>query len=201
MTTPAITGRVCSRPSLTLLAQQKTVFHPLQATTIKEASVDGNLLVHDDVYLVQLGWPPAELSDFAIPSFNNQLTNAQIHGRQYLCKKDVSSWECWEVLQLSFGTLHLVMNLLWSMLKTHCGTVGCIRSLALFFAVLQKAQLGGGEYPDYHTLLSAMKQILHRLILNTWHVESNYSTLCDFAKGQGQPKPWCLTSMCTHIFQ
>ena len=32
----------------------KMTFHPLRASTIEEASIDGNLLVHDDVYLVQL---------------------------------------------------------------------------------------------------------------------------------------------------
>ncbi|KAH9007941.1 hypothetical protein EDB83DRAFT_2236063 [Lactarius deliciosus] len=31
----------------------KTVFHPLWASTIEEASIDGNLLVHDDVYLIR----------------------------------------------------------------------------------------------------------------------------------------------------
>ncbi|KAH9056478.1 hypothetical protein EDB87DRAFT_1566489 [Lactarius vividus] len=133
-------------PRRPLPAGHKTVFHPLRATTIKEASIDGNLLVHDDVYL----------------------------------KKDVSSWEWQEVFQLAFGTFHLVMNLLWSVLETHRGSVGQTGSLAFFFAILEKAQLGG-EHPNYHTLLSALKQILHGLILNAWQIESGYHSLYAFA--------------------
>ena len=165
----------------------KTVFHPLWATTIEEASIDGNLLVHDDVYLVQLKRSPDELSDFAIPSFNDQLTNARIRGGQYLRKKDLSAWERREIFQLGFGTFHLVMNLLWSVLEMHRGSVGRIGSLAFFFAVLEKARLGG-EHPDYHTLLSAMKQILHGLILNAWQMECGYPSLRDFSEANPSPE-------------
>jgi hypothetical protein len=132
------------------------------------------------VYLVQLKRSPAELTDFAIPSYNDQLTNARICGGQHLCKKDVSSWEWQEVFQLGFGTFHLVMNLIWSVLETHCGTVGRIGSLAFFFALLEKARLGR-EHLDYHTLLSALKQILHGLILNAWQAECGHPSLQDFA--------------------
>ena len=158
-------------PRRPLPTGHKTVFHPLQATTIEEASIDGNLLVHDDVYLVQLKCFPPELSDTAIPSSNDQLTNARICSGQYLRKKDLSPQEQREIFQLGFGTFHLVMNLLWSMLETHRGSVGRIGSLAFFFAVLEKAQLGG-EHPDYHTLLSAMKQISmgSSLTLGRWNV-------------------------------
>ncbi|KAN0132824.1 hypothetical protein V8E53_009495 [Lactarius tabidus] len=113
----------------TLPPGHKTVFHPLQATTIEEA----------------------------------------------------------KVFQLGFGTFHLVMNLLWSMLETHCGSVGCIGSLSFFFVLLEKAHLGG-EHPDYHTLLSAMKQILHGLILNTWQAECGHPSLQDFASANPSPE-------------
>ncbi|KAH9000233.1 hypothetical protein EDB92DRAFT_1789717 [Lactarius akahatsu] len=139
-------------PRRPLPAGHKTVFHPLRATTIEEASIDGNLLVHDDVYL-----------------------------------KDVSSWERREVFQLAFGTFHLVMNLLWSVLETHRGSVGQTGSLAFFFAILEKARLGG-EHPDYHTLLSALKQILHGLILNAWQMESGYLSLRAFAEANPSPE-------------
>ena len=174
-------------PRCPLPAGHKTIFHPLRATTIEEASIDGNLLVHDDVYLVQLKHSQAELSDFAIPSFNDQLTNARIRGGQYLHKKDLSAWERREVFQLGFGTFHLVMNLLWSVLETHRGSVGRIGSLAFFFAVLEKARLGG-EHPDYHTLLSAMKQILHGLILNAWQMECGHPSLCGYSEANPSPE-------------
>ena len=60
----------------------KTQFYPLQASMIEEASITGNLLVHDDIYLVQLDCSPEDLDKYAIPAFNDQLTNAWIHGGQ-----------------------------------------------------------------------------------------------------------------------
>ena len=50
----------------------------LCATTIEEATVHGNLLFHDDVYITQLKQSKDELSEYAIPSINDQLTNARI---------------------------------------------------------------------------------------------------------------------------
>ncbi|KAH9010956.1 hypothetical protein EDB83DRAFT_2234192 [Lactarius deliciosus] len=142
----------------------KTVFHPLRASTIKEASIDGNLLVHDDVYLVQLKRSPDDLSKTA----------------------DVDSWEHREIFQLGFGSFHLTMNLLWCILETHQGTLGQMGSLTHLFAILEKARLGG-EHPDYHTLLAALTQILHGLILNAWHNECDYSSLSSFAKADPMP--------------
>jgi hypothetical protein len=55
----------------------KTQFYPLRATTIEEASIHGNLLVHDDVYLVQLKKKPESLNDLAIPSINDQLPKSR----------------------------------------------------------------------------------------------------------------------------
>ncbi|KAF8263752.1 hypothetical protein EI94DRAFT_1772848 [Lactarius quietus] len=132
----------------------KTVFHPLHASTIEEASVDGNLLVHDDVYLVQL----------------NNLTY----------------WECCEIFQLGFGGFHLTMNLLWCILETHQGTLNQTGSLTHFFAILEKAQLGG-EHPNYHTLLAALTQILNSLILDAWRSECGYSSFNAFAGANPTP--------------
>ncbi|KAH8982768.1 hypothetical protein EDB86DRAFT_2834206 [Lactarius hatsudake] len=158
----------------------KTVFHPLWASTIEEASIDGNLLVHDNVYLVQL-------NKTAVPTFNDQLTNAQIQGGQQIWRKDVDSWECCKIFQLGFSSFHLTMNLLWCILKTHLGTLGQTGSLTHLFAILEKAQLGG-EHPNYHTLLAALTQILHSLILNTWCNECDYPSLSNFAKADPMPE-------------
>ncbi|KAH8977662.1 hypothetical protein EDB86DRAFT_2817126 [Lactarius hatsudake] len=133
----------------------KTIFHPLWASTIEEASIDGNLLVHDDVYLIR--------------------------------RKDVSYWERREVFQLAFGSFHLAMNLLWCVLETHRGTVKQTGSLTQLFAILEKTRLGG-EHPDYHTLLSALTQVLHGLVLNAWRTECAYSSLAAFAKAGPTPR-------------
>lgn len=72
------------------------------------------------------------------------------------------------------------------MLETHHGSVGQIGSLSFFFALLEKARLGG-EHLDYHMLLSAMKQILDGLIFNAWQMECGHSSLHDFAKANPTP--------------
>jgi hypothetical protein len=73
------------------------------------------------------------------------------------------------------------MNLIWGILENHRGTINQTGSLTYFFAVLEKTRLGG-EHPDYHTLLAALTQILHGLILNAWRTECEYPSLDDFAK-------------------
>jgi len=60
---------------------------PLRATTIEEATIRGNLLFHDDVYVTQLKRSADQLSEFAIPSINDQLTNARIRSAQILRPK------------------------------------------------------------------------------------------------------------------
>jgi len=59
--------------------------YPVRSTTIEEATVRGNLLYHEDVYLTQLKQNTDKLSTFAIPSFNDQLTNSHIRSAQILC--------------------------------------------------------------------------------------------------------------------
>ena len=97
----------------------KTRFYPTCASVIEEASVHGNLLLQDDIYTIQLEKKPEDLSEYAIPSINDQLTNARIRGAQALRAKDVSAWERREIFQLAFGIFHLVMNLIWALLQTH----------------------------------------------------------------------------------
>jgi len=160
----------------------KTVFHPLRATTIDESTVEGNLHVHDDVYLVQLDKNPDELNDIAVPSFNDQLTNARIRGGQILCRKDVTPFDRREIFQLAFGGFHLAMNPIWGILENHRGTINQTGSLTHLFAVLEKTRLGG-EHPDYHTLLAALTQILHGLILNAWRTECGLVATLDFVNG------------------
>ena len=65
---------------------------PLRATTIEEATVRGNLLYHDEVYLTQLQHTPEALCEYAIPSFNDQLTNSRIRSGQILRSRDTTPW-------------------------------------------------------------------------------------------------------------
>jgi len=161
----------------------KTRYHPLRANTIEEASIEGNISVHNNFYIDQLDIDPDILSKFAIPSINDQLTNARIRGAQGIRKQDISAWERREIFQLAFGLFHLVMNLIWALLETHRGTLGQVGSLTHLFAVLEKTRLGG-EKPDYHTLLASLTQIVEGLILNAWQTECGYSSLKDYAQSK-----------------
>ena len=97
---------------------------PLRATTIEEATVRGNLLFHDDIYVTQLRRSIDELSVYAIPSINDQLTNSQIRSGQILRARNSTPWERREVFQLGFGLFHLCLNLVWALLHVHRGSIG-----------------------------------------------------------------------------
>ncbi len=156
---------------------------PLRATTIEEATIRGNLLFHDDVYVTQLKRPADQLSEYAIPSINDQLTNARIRSGQILRAQDVDAWERREVFQLGFGLFHLCLNLVWALLHVHRGSLGDTGSLTYFFALLEKTRLGN-EHPDYHTLLAALTQIFDGLILNAWRTKCVGKQLSHFAASQ-----------------
>ncbi|KAJ7800282.1 hypothetical protein B0H14DRAFT_2387407, partial [Mycena olivaceomarginata] len=168
----------------------------MQASTIEEATISRNLQYHDELYVTQLKRTPEEISKYAIPSFNDQLTNACICGAQLLCSKDVSTWERRDVFQLGFGLFHLCLNLVWAILHTYCGSINELGSLAYFFALLEKKQLSNDQ-PDYHSLLAALTQILHGLLLNTWSWECGFSSFKLFA--DSKPNPTTLRNIASQI--
>lgn len=75
-----------------LAAGCKTTQFPIRMTTIEEASVHGNLTVREDAYLVQLEREPEDLKQYAIPSINDQSTNAWIQGGQVMHIHDFDPW-------------------------------------------------------------------------------------------------------------
>ena len=166
---------------------EKTRCYPVCASTIEEASITGNLHVHDKVYIQQLKRDPQELNNCAIPCLNDQLTNSRIRSAQALHAKDFSAWERWEIFMLAFGTFHLLMNLIWALLNVHRGTISEHGSLAYYFNILEKVRLAS-EKPDFHTLLTALRQILEGLIFNAWHEECGQPSLSDFVKANPKPK-------------
>ena len=164
----------------------RTKYYCLRASTIEEASVQGNILVHDDIYRIQLKLDADDpiINTQAIPTINDQLTNARIRGAQAMRAQDVSFWEQRRIFQISFGVFHLVMNLIWALLQSHRGTTNDPGSLSHFFLILEKTRLGG-EHPDYHTLLSSLMQIIDGLVLNAWRAECG--SLEDYAKSKPSP--------------
>ncbi|KAF8169414.1 hypothetical protein K438DRAFT_1499118, partial [Mycena galopus ATCC 62051] len=106
---------------------------PLRATTIEEATVRGNLLFHDDIYLNQLKRTSESLN--------------------------TNTWNRREIFQLGFGLFHLCLNLVWAILHIHRGKINEVSSLSYFFALMEKVRLGN-EQPDYHSLVAALDGLL-----------------------------------------
>ncbi|KAJ7805499.1 hypothetical protein B0H14DRAFT_3485021 [Mycena olivaceomarginata] len=139
------------------------------ASTIEEATVRGNFQYHNELYVTQLKRTPEEMSKYAIPSFSDQLTNARICGAQLLRSKDVNAWE---------------------------SSINELSSLAYFFALMEKKRLSNDQ-PDYHSLLAALTQILHGLLLNAWSRECGFSSFKLFA--DSKPNPAMLRNIASRI--
>ncbi|KAJ7218534.1 hypothetical protein GGX14DRAFT_356904 [Mycena pura] len=165
----------------------KTQQFPLRASTIEEATTRGNLLFHDDIYINQLHQTSESLSKYAIPTFNDQLTNARIRTAQQLRAKDVNAWERREVFQIGFGLFHLCLNLVWGILHVHRGSINEVGSLSYWFALLEKKRLTNDQ-PDYHTLLAALTQVLHGILLGAWKRECGFASLKLFAESKPTPE-------------
>lgn len=161
--------------------------YPLRASTIDESTTRGNLLVQDDSYTTQLKQTDESLCRRAIPSCNDQKTNAGIRGAQALRSRDTNAWTRREVFQLAFGLLHFVMNLIWALLNIHRGSLESVGSLTHLFSVMEKVRLGSDK-PDYHTLLTALTQILDGLLLNAWRTDCGFNSLDEFFKSNPTPE-------------
>ncbi|KAF9045233.1 hypothetical protein BJ165DRAFT_1312955, partial [Panaeolus papilionaceus] len=135
------------KPRRPMPAGYVTQFFPIRATTIEEATVRGNILYHDDVFLNQL-----------------KMTQQQL-----------------DFFQLGIGFFHLLLNLIWGIFHTHRGTLVSTGSLEYFFSLMDKKRLNG-EHPDFHSLHSALMQILDGIILNAWRMEAGYQNLSKYAE-------------------
>ena len=173
-----------------LLKGHKTKQYPLRTSTIDESSVSGNIAVINDVYLNQLKMSHDQLSDFAIPSINDQSMNARIRGAKALRTTDINPFTRLQFIQLGFGLFHLCMNLIWAVLHVHRGSIGEPGSLSFFFTILDRTCLGC-EHPDYHTLLSTLMQILKGIVLNAWRAECGEPSLAAFAASNPSPEKLC----------
>ncbi|KAG9310626.1 hypothetical protein JVU11DRAFT_9194 [Chiua virens] len=164
----------------------RTKQYPLRTSTIDESSITGNIAVINDVYVNQLKMTHEQLADLAIPSINDQATNARIRGAKALRTKDINPFTRLQIIQLCFGLFHLCMNLIWALLHVHRGSIHQVGSLFYFFALLDRTRLGC-EHPDYHTLWATLLQILRGIILNAWKVECGRASLGAFASSNPSP--------------
>jgi len=159
----------------------RTIQHPVRVSSIDEATIIGNLEYHDDLYLRQFMQTAGQLSDWAIPCINDQLTNSRIRSAQERRSADTDAWNRRQVFQLAPGLFHLCLNLVWAVLHIHRGSASQLGTLKYFFDILNGKNRLGKENPDYHTLLMMLMQILDGLALNAWTLATGESNLDTFA--------------------
>lgn len=157
----------CSPIRLTAQKPRCTVQLPLRVTTVEEASTAGNSLFQDVAYIHQLQADPEKLGEYAIPTYNDQLTNSRIRSVKSDRASDINPWERRDPFQPMMGLFHLCYNLANAILHLHRGALDQIGCLNHWFYLLGKTRLSG-EKPDYHTLITAMSQILDGIILSIW---------------------------------
>ncbi|KAJ7777577.1 hypothetical protein DFH07DRAFT_1056413 [Mycena maculata] len=152
---------------------------PLKLSTKDESSVRGNLSVHVDTHIKQLGLPYDQLVK-AVLSINDQATQALNRSAKAIRAFDINPFLRAQIFQLGIGLFHLCLNLIWAILNVHRGHINHHGSLSHLFSIIDKTRLGG-RHPDYHSLLSALMQILDGLLLDAWRIECGYRTLDEYA--------------------
>jgi hypothetical protein len=157
-----------------------TEVYPLRATTIDESTVDAQPKVLQNAYVEQLKMKHEDLEDQGVPSYNDQYTNTKFRAAQAVRSEDINNFTRLRVWQLGFGLFHLCLNLIWALLHVHRGFITQLGSLSHLFATMDKTRLGA-QHPNYHTLLAALTQILHGIILNAWRRDCGFPSLGVFA--------------------
>ncbi|KAK7035128.1 hypothetical protein R3P38DRAFT_3312220 [Favolaschia claudopus] len=173
---------------------------PVRISTIEENSIAGNLAVHEDIFVTQLGLTHAELSKKAILAINDQATQSFNRGCKAIRALDLSPFLRAQVFQLGIGLFHLCLNLVWALLHAHRGHETIEGSLSYSFVLLEKTRLGG-KHPDYHTLMAALMQILDGLLLDAWRIECGRATLSEFAQTKPSPEQLLVIAdniLCNH---
>ncbi|KAF5332271.1 hypothetical protein D9611_007994 [Ephemerocybe angulata] len=144
-------------------------FQLLRVSTTEEATVKGNLQFQEECYIVQLERTAEELSKYAIPTINDQLTNSRIRSGQLLRAGDTNEWNRRSPFQTAPGIFHFGMNAEWMLLGHHRGDVHTKGTLSYWGSVCDKARISS-DHPDYHTVLTFFRQVLEGHILNAWRI-------------------------------
>ncbi|KAJ7759811.1 hypothetical protein DFH07DRAFT_1023425 [Mycena maculata] len=161
-------------------SNHKTSEYVLRTTKIDEGSGEGTTQVNDNVYIDQLAFDQHALDDIAVPSYNDQKTNALIRSAQLMRMGDMSAILRLEQYQLAPGAFHVELNLSWLLLRIHRGNGADIGSLQYFIGLLSKSRLGSDK-PDFETLVSLLMQVLVGAMQHYLEVETGMS-FTSFAK-------------------
>lgn len=154
----------------------KTKEYVLRTTTIEENSTEGNIKVNENIYLDQceLKDNGIELEDTAVGSINDRDTNRLIRAAMVLRADDRTTVLRLAHLQLAPGMFHVLLNLLWAILKIHRGTDADDGSLQFYISLLTKSRLNS-DHPDYNTTRSFFNQVLFGHIMLYWTSETGMS--------------------------
>ncbi|SJL04213.1 uncharacterized protein ARMOST_07574 [Armillaria ostoyae] len=98
------------KPRRQLPSTPKTEFYPLRMATIEEATVEGNLHIHDDAYLNQMQCDPNSLNDTAILLYTDQLTLSRVRTCQLEQLGNLTAWARRDPFQTYVGKFHMNMN-------------------------------------------------------------------------------------------
>ncbi|KAJ6604366.1 hypothetical protein DFH09DRAFT_1442822 [Mycena vulgaris] len=145
-------------------ADYATPEYVLRTTKLDEDSSDGTTQVNDNIYLDQLKFDLHDLDNIAVPSYNDQKTNALIRSAQLLRMGDLSAILRLEQYQLVPRWFHVELNQSWLILKIHRGQGADLGSLQYFIGLLAKVRLGSAT-PDFETLVSLLMQVLTDTLL------------------------------------
>ncbi|KAF8178382.1 hypothetical protein K438DRAFT_1769567 [Mycena galopus ATCC 62051] len=192
-TTQIVYGLRGYRPSP---PDHQTDEYVLRTTKLDEGSSEGSIQVNDNIYLDQLQFAIHDLDNTAVPSYNDQKTNALIRSARLLRIGDLSAILRMDYYQLAPGAFHVELNLSWLLLKIHRGNGADLGSLQYFIGLLAKVRLGSAQ-SDFETLVSLLMQVLAGAMLHYWEVECGM-TLKEFAKSK--PSPTKLLDMSICIF-
>ena len=191
------------KPRSPLPDDLEMIIHTLHIRAIEEASIKGNLLVHVDIIIDQLGQTLLKnphLLTHAIPIFADLLTLCRICRGHRLQWGDINAWERRDIFTffLGMGLFHLVMNLIWMINIKYAGlSVYQIGLLNYWFAKLEKVHLSTKKL-DFHALLMTLQQLLDGILLYTWKLECGYASFEQFAASK--PTPQELLTLAEHIF-
>lgn len=174
----------------------KTQQSVLRTIPVSEGSTDGCIEVITNAYVDQLGFGKDDLDGVAIPSINDQATNARIRGAQLIRNDDISGLLRIELLQLGPGLFHTELNMLWAILFIHRGLSTDIGSLQYYITLLRFTRLNS-EHPDFYTLKSFVRRILIAHILQCWESECGFDSLGAYAASN--PCPDCLLDLANSI--
>ncbi|KAF8208262.1 hypothetical protein K438DRAFT_1961761 [Mycena galopus ATCC 62051] len=172
-------AELTSLPRRCLPTGYKTIQLPLKICTQEESLIKGNLAVHVENLVTQLGLTYDQLTS-AILSINDQATQSLNRGAKAIHMFDINFFLHCENFQLGIGLFHLCLNFAWALLNVHRSHVNHHGTLAHLFAILEKTCLGG-QKPDYHSLVMALMQILDGLLLDAWRIECGYASLAEYA--------------------